>query len=170
MRHWTRLILVNVLVAVLLFALAELSARLYWTVKACLHGACDVTALRNVTIADPEISRNYGFSRFEGSLGHVPNEGFDAVINIPGWKNSKLTIDHRGFRSNDNPEPKNDRGRTLTLGDSFTFGSQVSNAETWPSCLERQRRGQSRQRRQSKELITAEPHRARRNCSAVNPF
>ena len=137
MKNWSRLVLANVLVALLMLALVEFSTRIVWTAKACWRGACDFSSLRAFTIADPEISRNYGFSRFDGSLGHVPNEGFDAVIDIPGWKNSKITIDSRGFRSNDNPATIGTSHRTLTLGDSFTFGSQVSNAETWAACLER---------------------------------
>ena len=69
MRNWSKLIFVNVLVAILLLSLAEIAARLVWTAKACLRGACDASMFRNLTVADAEISRNYGFSRFDESLG-----------------------------------------------------------------------------------------------------
>ena len=56
---------------------------------------------------------------------------------IRDWKNVNLEINSDGFRSNDN-NLKFDKYSILTVGDSFTFGSQVNNNETWPSCLERE--------------------------------
>ena len=59
-------------------------------------------------------------------------------LNLPRWtKNSNITINKFGFRENDNQDLifKNNQ-KILTTGDSFTYGSQVSNNETWPSYLE----------------------------------
>jgi len=70
-------------------------------------------------------------------LGYVPREGFSSIINAPGWvKNAKLTITQDGFRSNGSGTIPGSSD-VLVVGDSFTFGFQVSDSETWPACLER---------------------------------
>ena len=77
-----------------------------------------------------------GISRFDDRLGYVPREGFDGVINAPGWTNVKVTITNDGFRLN-NVEMEPRISEVLVVGDSSTFGDQVSNPETWPACLEK---------------------------------
>src|SRR5690606_25037038 len=48
---------------------------------------------------------------------------------------TRVTIDADGFRGNGPPAPP---GRpVLAVGDSFTFGDQVDDDETWPAYLER---------------------------------
>ena len=70
-------------------------------------------------------------------MGYVPREGFDAVIKASGWTNdAKVTITNDGFRLN-NVEKESHIAEVLVVGDSFTFGDQVSNPETWPACLEK---------------------------------
>jgi lysophospholipase L1-like esterase len=47
-------------------------------------------------------------------------------------------IDERGFRATaDQPSPRAERADVLALGDSFTFGMGVTDAETWPALLQR---------------------------------
>jgi hypothetical protein len=77
-----------------------------------------------------------GISRFDDRLGYVPREGFDGVINAPGWTNVKVTITNDGLRLN-NVEMEPRISEVLVVGDSSTFGDQVSNPETWPACLEK---------------------------------
>jgi hypothetical protein len=77
-----------------------------------------------------------GWTRFDELLGYVPREGFSATINVPPWHGGKLTIRKDGFRSNGS-EPPPFPAEVLVVGDSFTFGEQVSDNETWPACLER---------------------------------
>jgi hypothetical protein len=48
----------------------------------------------------------------------------------------KVTITNDGFRLN-NVEMEPRISEVLVVGDSFTFGDQVSNPETWPACLEK---------------------------------
>jgi hypothetical protein len=48
-------------------------------------------------------------------------------------------VDARGYRSNDNVQHEHGEVRILAVGDSFTFGHRLSNRETWPSVLERER-------------------------------
>jgi hypothetical protein len=81
-------------------------------------------------------SKDIGLTRFDDRLGYVPREGFDAVINEPGWRDVKLTITNDGFRLN-NLGMAPHVSDVLVVGDSFTFGGEVSNSQTWPACLER---------------------------------
>jgi hypothetical protein len=65
-------------------------------------------------------------------LGYVPCAGFSSKDNHWG---TRVTIDADGFRSNGAPAPP---GRAIVaVGDSFTFGDQVNDGETWPAYLER---------------------------------
>ena len=65
-------------------------------------------------------------------LGYVPRAGLNGADKNRG---TRVTIDADGFRSNGEPPPA---GRALiAVGDSFTFGDQVSDHETWPAHLER---------------------------------
>lgn len=65
-------------------------------------------------------------------LGFVPRPGFAGADNRWG---AMVSIDANGLRSNGAPRPAGDRG-VLAVGDSFTFGDQVGDADTWPARLE----------------------------------
>ncbi|MGA0868116.1 MAG: hypothetical protein ACO3UM_04225, partial [Planctomycetota bacterium] len=61
-------------------------------------------------------------------LGYVPRPG--AATDDSRW-GTTVSIDADGFRSNGQPRPA--RGRTIVaVGDSFTFGDQVHDHESWP--------------------------------------
>src|SRR5262249_13314427 len=73
---------------------------------------------------------------FHPQLGHVPRSGFSSSDNQWG---TLVTIVEDGIRSN-GPNPAHswpDNGLIIAVGDSFTFGDQVSDSETWPADLER---------------------------------
>src|SRR5262249_18379855 len=107
-----------------------------WTVQSCLQFECDFNRITGLKIRDIDGAADIGISSFDESLGHVPREGFSGIINGVGWNNRKVTIRKDGFRSNGSyaAPPAAD---VLVVGDSFTYGEQVSDDETWPSCLER---------------------------------
>ncbi|MBU3693629.1 MAG: hypothetical protein FGM40_02225 [Rhodocyclaceae bacterium] len=123
---------------VLLLMFAELGLRVLKVAGSCTSGqACDyhwVSQLQVRSLAE-KAGRKVGFSAIHPVLGYVPAAGFDDVLDSHGWGGKRLTIGPEGFRDNGNglAGPK----RILTVGDSFTFGDQVSNHETWPACLER---------------------------------
>jgi hypothetical protein len=70
---------------------------------------------------------------YDELLGYVPRPGFAGTENAWG---TTVTIDERGFRRNGQATPTHG-SPILALGDSFTFGDQVSDHETWPAHLER---------------------------------
>lgn len=78
-----------------------------------------------------QVRRGYPAEHDE-RLGYVPRAGFAGGDNHWG---TRVTIDADGFRGNGAPAPP---GRpVLAVGDSFTFGDQVDDDETWPAYLER---------------------------------
>jgi hypothetical protein len=137
---WIRIVVINLLLFFVLLTFGELVLRLAWTAKSCLELNCDFSRITGLKVRDIErqIDRhtNIGISRFDPLLGHVPREGFSSIINASGWVNAKVTITQDGFRSNGS-EPPPLPADALVVGDSFTFGAQVSDSETWPACLER---------------------------------
>ena len=74
-------------------------------------------------------------AKYDAELGWIPEEG-DHPENL--WK-TRITILEDGIRSNGrNEHTVLDNNRPiLAIGDSFTFGDQVSNNETWPAQLEK---------------------------------
>lgn len=132
--------LLNALIFLSLLLLIEGGLRAIWTAKECVspHG-CDFTKLTSLSIAPPGndfTKQNRGLSKYDGTLGYIPTPGFDHHIRSRGWENIKVTIQQDGFRSNDNHTSEKTYS-ILAVGDSFTFGDQVHNSETWPSCVER---------------------------------
>lgn len=141
---WIRVATFNVIILVCLLCVLELGARLAWTVNQCLTNECDKSRLTELSIHKLDFvqnDENLGLSRYDELLGYVPREGFDSIIDKPGsipsqaWRNNKVTINTLGFRTN-GASTLNQGELILTVGDSFTFGDQVSNEETWPACLE----------------------------------
>lgn len=65
-------------------------------------------------------------------LGFVPRPGYQSRDNL--WR-TQVTIDEHGLRSN-GPAPRPTGPAVLAVGDSFTFGDQVSDPDTWPARLE----------------------------------
>lgn len=64
-------------------------------------------------------------------LGHVPNPGFSG----PGFGGSFHTIDADGLRFN-GERSESSEGSILTVGDSFTYGDEVCDEESWPARLQ----------------------------------
>jgi hypothetical protein len=135
----SRVVAVNVIVFVLLLVLCEVTARSIRIAVSCLEARCDWSAaaslrVRTLPAFEPEF---IGLSRFDPYLGYAPREGFVRVLSDPteDWVDALVTIRGDGFRSN-GPRGPLPTSTVLVVGDSFTFGDQVSDDETWPACLE----------------------------------
>tara|TARA_A100001388_G_scaffold146877_1_gene109024 strand:+ start:3149 stop:4255 length:1107 start_codon:yes stop_codon:yes gene_type:complete len=141
--NWIRIISINFIVFLGLLILIEMGLRLAWTGYSCFFGDCDYERLTNIKIYDVNngFSEKYiGLSEYDNLLGYKPNSGFKGIINAAGWNDKLVTINKKGFRLNDNGFQSNDLDfskKILAIGDSFTFGDQVNNHETWPACVEK---------------------------------
>ncbi|MEZ5844299.1 MAG: hypothetical protein R3D27_11305 [Hyphomicrobiaceae bacterium] len=137
---WIRLIAGNLLVLGILLLTAEVLLRVGWTVRGCVVARCSGAYLTQIT--NPDVldftATGLGLTRPDKTLGYVPRESFDARISDArgAWVDAQVSITPEGLRANDN-QPRPTGARLLAVGDSFTFGAQVSNHETWPACLER---------------------------------
>lgn len=72
---------------------------------------------------------------YDELLGWTPKP--DSFAGNELWINKKVTILENKFRSNGNENLMTKRPLILAVGDSFTFGDEVSDHETWPAILER---------------------------------
>jgi hypothetical protein len=135
-KNWIKVLFINALVLFALLVALEIVARSLWTVHSCFDGKCNLAKLSGIKLDNSKMAAQHiGISRFDPELGYVPAENFDATINADGWDGARVTINAKGYRGG-GKEIANNKGRILALGDSFTFGAQVSNHETWPACLE----------------------------------
>ena len=136
LQRWTKIVVVNLLVFLFLLIVVEILLRSVWTVRSCIKSECDFSQIAGLKVQKIERGTDIGWTRFDELLGYVPREGFSATINALPWHGGKLTIRKDGSRSNGS-EPPALPAEVLVVGDSFTFGDQVSDNETWPACLER---------------------------------
>ena len=125
-------ILINVIVFCSLFVSFEFSYRVWTYFRSC-NPICNITALKKLDAFERE--HVYGFLASNRVTGFSPADG-TFVIDEPGWNNVTITI-RGGVRVNTNFAPTSANGAILAVGDSFVFGDQVSDGETWPAILER---------------------------------
>ena len=128
-----KILLVNSAVFALLLFSCEIIYRLLVFAKSCT-AQCDYSRLSLVS-GSQKTKWYMGVSQFHHKLGYEPTKNVDLVINAPGWNSIKLSTDANGFRKSF-PNPAASL-KVLTVGDSFTWGDEVSNADTWQSCLNR---------------------------------
>jgi len=135
---WIKISAINILVTLALLLIIEVGARAAWTVKVCYTNSCDFSRLLSLKIyTDVFIEKNIGLITYDEFVGYMPVAGFTSRISGGGWQDELVTIDPDGFRATGvNSTDITDDSVILTIGDSFTFGDQVSDSETWPSCIE----------------------------------
>jgi hypothetical protein len=136
LQRWAKIVVVNLVLFLVLLIVAEILFRSVWSVRSCFRSECDFSPIAALKVRKIERPADIGFTRFDELLGYVPREGFSATMNTAGWHGGKVTIRKDGFRSNGS-EPPPLPAEVLVVGDSFTFGYQVSDNKTWPACLER---------------------------------
>ena len=145
-----KIFVINILIFLFLILFIEIGFRTLWTFKQCFGkytNGCDFKRLYSLKIRENKdglTELHLDLTQYDKNLGHKYSPGFNKIITTPlnekyihEWDNIKLTINSDGFRANDNFF-KLDKYSILAVGDSFTFGSQVNNNETWPSCLEKE--------------------------------
>jgi hypothetical protein len=89
---------------------------------------------------DSFLERNRGLLKsaypvsYDPELGWIPKAGFSGDRNA--WR-TQVTITATSLRSNGPGDSPSGGRPILAVGDSFTFGDEVADAETWPAHLER---------------------------------
>ena len=129
-----KILILNIFLVLFALLGIEFLFRIIKISKSCLtKDRCNFSYLYKP--ASPSNIKIIGLTKFDKDLGWVPRENFSKVIfNPPSWINVKVSIDKNGFRKSAEPLEKfnlDERKKILTVGDSFTFGDQVSNNETW---------------------------------------
>lgn len=133
------LIAINSLVLGSILLIVEVTYKGYRVLRPCLFNR--QCSLQNLHIANPyENPFKTGLSTPDKELGYSVTPNFKGTINTTfGWHNVEVTTDEHGLR--DSGEANNPQLKThaliLSVGDSFTFGDQVSDQHTWQSCLNR---------------------------------
>ena len=139
MKNLIKVLLINIVMLGVFFVIAEVGARTYSTLKTCLSGECDEFLFTRINLFHE--NKMVGLSVIDPLLGYKPNPGFNGIIHHPpGWHNVYVSIDQHGFRRHvdDNHMSAHSGDRVLAVGDSFTFGDQVNNSDTWPACIAQQ--------------------------------
>jgi hypothetical protein len=129
-------ILINVVVLCGLFLSLEFSFRTWLYFRNCDTICYNPAFLTKLDAFNRHVSKVYGFLTPDPITGYSPADG-TFVIHDPGWNpDATITVRH-GVRVNTNFTPTSADGAILAVGDSFVFGDQVSDDETWPAILER---------------------------------
>ena len=130
-----KIIFFNILIFCSLFAILEVSWRVALTIKNYNIPVINYFGKTWYRMSTPELGK------FDALLIKILKPNLKIVnIDIPRYeKNSSISSDQLGFRNNLNDLIFEDNNkRILAVGDSFTFGAQVSDQSTWPSCLEKE--------------------------------
>lgn len=135
--NWVRIGALNLLVLLALAVVVEVALRAAWTGRSCWQSTCDFgrLAFDKVRVWPNPVNPVTRALRFDDELGYVPNENFDAVPSGQPWGNNRLSIAGEGFRDNGSVVERS-ASDILAVGDSFTWGENVSNSDTWPACLQ----------------------------------
>lgn len=72
-------------------------------------------------------------SVYDPLLGYVPRPDYDAAANV--W-NTRVSTDAASLRQNAPGRPVPKPAAVVAVGDSYTFGDEVSDGQTWPAQLE----------------------------------
>ena len=97
------------------------------------YGPGSIFFMKIECLALPPTAPSLGISPIRVLVGSIHHP--------PYWDNVHVSIDRHGFRRNVDDSNVNVRDhsgkKVLTVGDSFTFGDQVHNSQTWPACVAR---------------------------------
>ena len=124
-----KLITTNLVVFIVLIIFGEISYRSLKVIASCFssRGSCNYSYLLPRTYKIPKIFSSK-YERPDNHLGHEVKSNLSLIEN-----EKQISTLSNGLRKT---IPNNYQSeKVLTIGDSFAFGSQVSDSETWQSCL-----------------------------------
>ncbi len=129
--NWIRVLLINLIILIILISLAEFTHRLYFFIT-----TGDSKALENPGLIKKD--KYQGLYEYSNTLGYVTEKNANLVVDkVDGWNNILVTSNSLGVR-NGNTKAINMNNVILAAGDSFVFGDQVNDDETWPAFLQKQ--------------------------------
>lgn len=139
MKQSLKILLINVLVLMTLLLIVEAGTRTYLYIQSCFLQSCESSFWNTppVTLREEEILPE--MSRYDPILGYAPQEDVQVEMpdSIPNWYGATVRIDAMGFRQNGEQSSLETKPHILIAGDSFAFGAQVGDEQTWGACLER---------------------------------
>jgi hypothetical protein len=121
----------NALINICLLAGSILIALLL--VEGALRLAKNTLRINQYEIVTLDILKHEYPAEYHEVLGWIPHPNATAVSKP--W-NKKVTLLENGIRSNGSQSALDGGRLVLAVGDSFTFGDEVSDDETWPALLE----------------------------------
>lgn len=128
-RRWRLLLLINWASCLLVLGVAELAVRI---------SDHQVWTTRNFVLDELAVLHSQYPMEFDQRLGWVPRPNTTSTPELWG-RTVTITILPDGTRSNgSHGVALNSHPIVLAVGDSYTFGDEVSDSETWPSWLEQQ--------------------------------
>jgi hypothetical protein len=134
-RLFAAVALVNLAVFCAAVAVVELSYRTWLFFRNCDNNACHNSSF--FTKLDAFHRNKYlGYLAADPIVGYAPTDGA-FIIREPGWNDAKVTI-AKGVRANGGSPALGRSESILAVGDSFVFGEQLSDDESWPAILERE--------------------------------
>lgn len=125
-----KIFFLNIIILLIFFLFIEFCVRVYLVVK----NNNTLSFLKNPPSIKIDKYRN--ILEYSPVLGFVPKKNIQLKVDLEYWDNSILTINELGFRKGiENNINMNDP--ILIAGDSFVFGNQVNDFETWPAFLQK---------------------------------
>lgn len=114
---------------VVALVLAEIVVRVVYDPQDLLDGDAFWIHRFAASHEDGSFHSEYPMDRYDPALGWVPAEGY---------RSERVRVNALGLRGPElaREKPRGER-RVLAVGDSFTFGEGVADADTWPARLER---------------------------------
>ena len=125
-----KLVTTNLVVFIVLIIFGEISYRSLRVIKSCFsgRGSCNYSFLTPRKFPKNTYGSKYGYYRTDNLLGTEVKSNVSVIVN-----EKEISTLSNGLRKT---IPNNyESEKVLTIGDSFAFGGQVSDSETWQSCL-----------------------------------
>ncbi|MEB3263007.1 MAG: SGNH/GDSL hydrolase family protein [Synechococcus sp.] len=136
-RSALKVVAINSTIIVVLILIAELVHRslLAGFGKTCFFNCSYHEIIKDIG-QDPRSTFREATFAYDSKTGYAPKPFLSGMIFDRPWDNSVVSTGAYGIRNSAYDFAASyPWGKVLTVGDSFTFGSEVPDGDTWQSCL-----------------------------------